>query len=202
MFHLRGGTKWFTVMATRLRVAVYGGGDGERVRTGRKTGMAFWGWGDDMFKKMYRVLLLVTILLNIVGYAIAEDNSHVYHLINLRYSEALSFNTNYTMQSTMSPLQLTAGLGIGGYKAGIGIGFGGNFDNNYSGEFKTGGIGAGIKLSYLQSWHFDTNKKYHGKWIGLEATLAFIFGIDIGYYKSVIAGKKESLTTINVGLFY
>lgn len=166
--------------------------------------MAF-GIGGDMFKKMYKALLITIILLKVTSYSIAAENSvdtsDWWHLINFRYSEVLGLNTNYTLQRGAFPLQITAGLGARGYKAGIGSGFGGLADNNRGGQCVPGVIGIGLKLSYLQTWNSNTNIDHHGKWIGIEATIAFILGIDIGFYKST-EGKDESLTTLNVGLFY
>lgn len=159
-----------------------------------------------MFKKISITFFIVFIILNVSNYAFAGI-SDWWQLINLRYSGVLGLNSNYTLQTTPFPLQVTAGLGTGGYKAGIGLGDAGNIDNNNTGELEAGSLGGGIKLSYLKSWKdgsfpSDTNKKHIGKWIGIEVSMAFIFGIDIGYYKSLIAGNKETLSTINVGLFY
>lgn len=161
--------------------------------------------------KIYNILLMAIIILNISSYVFAEDRSKFiddcWHLINLRYSGVLGLNTNYTFQTLPFPLQVNAGLGTGGYKAGIGCGVGGNIENmDNTGELITGALGGGAKISYLKSWEDHSfsstiNKKHIGEWIGIEATLALVIGIDIGYYRS-LSDNHETLSTVNIGFFY
>ncbi len=132
------------------------------------------------------------------------------HLINLRYSGVLCLNTNYTYQMvfnnlSMFPLQAQAGIGTGGYKIGIGCGLAGTPDS-WSDDLKCGYFGAGLKISYLKVWEDNSfssaiNKRNIGGWVGVELSIAALFGLDIGYYKS-ITDSSERLNTVNIGFFY
>lgn len=136
-----------------------------------------------------------------------------WHMLNIRGSKVLGMNGNYTLQMIFDekyPLQIQAGMGGGGYKVGLGWGGGiGNLEPTWNnGDLIAGVLGAGIKVNYLRGWgdknHTFTSsikESYIGKYIGIEFSFALIFGIDVGYYRSLY-DDHGTLTVVNIGLFY
>lgn len=137
---------------------------------------------------------------------------------NFRYYDTLmGVHANYILHMVLRnmekrvyiPLQINAGIGSGGYKIGCGINAIGNPAGGQRCESPVF-FGIGCKLNYVKSQNdpyynkriYNKKEKYIGEdFIGIELTVAFALGIDVGYYKSLKDFNKD-VVTFGIGGLY